>query len=234
MAQPDDGSELRAGAAPKPGPEAPVRTREPILGDVPPEVVGLALVILVVSAAALAGPRDLAFAIYQACVLVVGDPSPPSQPLTPYAPYALHVLVHGGWAHLLLNLAGLAAFGTGVARRLRSPALFILFFVLCSVGGAIAEALLPRAGPASVIGASSGVFGLIAGATYARIARFGPLPALTSRALLAGLAPWVVINLFMPFVGPAFGGAGIAWAAHLGGLAAGALLFPVFDRLARR
>jgi membrane associated rhomboid family serine protease len=209
-------------------------SREPILGDIPSEVVGLGLVILIVSAAALVGPPSVAYAIYQSCVLIVGDPNPSPQPLTPYAPYVLYMLVHGGWGHLLLNLAGVAAFGAGTARRLRSPALFILFFLLCSVAGAIAESLLPRSGPTSVVGASSGVFGLVAGATYARLARFGPLPPITSPALLTSLLPWILLNLALPFVGGAFGGAGIAWAAHLGGLAAGTLLFPMFDRLARR
>lgn len=215
------------------GPQGRDPRREPILGDVPPEVAGLGLVILIVSGAALAVGGSLAYAIYAACTLVVGDPTPPRQPLGPYAPYVLHVLVHGGWIHLALNLAGLAAFGSGAARRLRSPVLFIAFFVLCSVAGALAEALLPREGATSVVGASSGVFGLVAAATYARFGP-GPLPPLFSRAVLLGLAPWAAINLIIPVVGLSLGGAGVAWAAHLGGLAAGALLFPLFDRLAHR
>lgn len=228
MAEPEDGSGLRD------GPRRLRRGREPILGDVPGEVAGLGLLIFIVSAAALAGPPTLSYEIFRACVLVVGDPYPPDQPLTPYAPYLLHVLAHGSWPHLLLNLAGLAAFGAGVARRLRSPALFLLYFALCSVAGAVAEALLPREAPLSMLGASSGVFGLIAGATIASLARGGPLPSLLSSSVLVGLAPWALVNVVIPLIEGFVPGPSIAWAAHLGGLAAGALLFPVFDRLARR
>jgi membrane associated rhomboid family serine protease len=207
--------------------------REPILGDIPAEVAGLGALIVIVSAAALAGPRDIAYAIYSACTLMLGSPSPPPQPLGPYAPYLLDALVHGGWAHLGLNMAGLAAFGTGAARRLRSPTLFVLLFALCCIAGSLAEAVLPRTQPTSVIGASAGVFGLVAAATYARFGP-GPLPSLFSPAMLQGLAPWVALNLLIPVGGSLIGGVGIAWAAHLGGLAAGALLFPAFDRLAHR
>jgi membrane associated rhomboid family serine protease len=53
--------------------------------------------------------------------------------------------------------------------------------------------------------------------------------------MLIGLAPWVALNLLTAALGgAALGGASIAWAAHLGGLAAGAALFPLFDRVCSR
>jgi membrane associated rhomboid family serine protease len=209
--------------------------RQPIFGDIPLSVLGLAGAIFAVSALVMVGPRDLAIAILWTCALQIDRPAvEASQPLSPYAPYALHVFVHGGWMHVALNLAGLLAFGAATARRLSSPLLFLVFFFLCSISGAIAEAAAPHDGPTTMLGASSGVFGLVAGATYARIARSGPLPSLLSRAMLVGLAPWAGINLLLALGGGlVLGGAGIAWVAHLGGLAAGALLFPLFDRIVR-
>lgn len=208
---------------------------EPILGDIPRVVLALAGAIFAVSALQLLGPPDVRAQIEATFALWLGvDPPSELRRLGPFAPYALHVLVHGGWAHLILNLVGLAAFGTATARRLHSPWLFLGFFVLCSIAGAVAEALLPRSGPTYLVGASSGVFGLIAAATYVQPARGGPLPPLLSRTMLTGLAPWTAINAVMAVVGD-FGltGGSIAWAAHYGGLIAGALLFPAFDRLAR-
>lgn len=212
--------------------------REPILGDVPMVVVALAAVIFATSALLLVGPPPVQALIFSSFTLWVGGDAPlgVDQRLGPYAPYALHVLVHGGWAHLLLNLAGFAAFGSAVARRLGSPWLFLAFFALCSIAGALTESLLPRDLPTPMLGASSGVFGLVAGATYVRFARGGPLPSPFSRMMLAGLAPWFVINGVVAVVGDLglAGGASIAWAAHFGGLIAGVGLFPVMDRLARR
>jgi membrane associated rhomboid family serine protease len=211
--------------------QAGVRTKEPFFGDVPGVVVGLGGAIALVSALALAGPRQISDLIQSACVVLIGlPPGQFEQPLGPLAPYVLHVFVHGGWLHLALNLLGLAAFGAATARRLRSPLLFLTFFFLCSAAGAAAESLRQ---PVIMLGASSGVFGLVAGATYVRGALAGLLPPLMSRVMLVGLAPWVAINLLLAAVGGgAFGYASIAWLAHLGGLAAGAVAFPVFDRIA--
>lgn len=208
--------------------------REPFFDDMPQVVLGLATAISLVSALALLGPPAIANLVLATCVVLLRWPAGEiEQPLGSYAPYVLHVFVHGGWLHLGLNIAGLAAFGAPVARRLRSPTLFLALFFLCALAGAAAEALRPIAQPVSMLGASSGVFGLIAAATYVRSTRAGPLPPLLSRVMLVGLAPWIAVNLIIAVIGAgAPGGAAIAWAAHLGGLAAGALAFPVFDRLA--
>ncbi|MEO0450767.1 MAG: rhomboid family intramembrane serine protease, partial [Pseudomonadota bacterium] len=45
--------------------------------------------------------------------------------------------------------------------------------------------------------------------------------------------PWIVINIGLAFLGGDVGFMSIAWAAHLGGLAAG-FSYPVFQALARR
>ncbi len=210
--------------------------REPFFGDVPGVVVGLGAVITLSSALVIVGPTAVSNFIFATCVVLLGwPPGEIRQPLGPYAPYVLHVFVHGGWLHLALNLAGLAAFGAATARRLRAPALFLAFFFLCSLAGAAAEAMTPSRQPVSMLGASSGVFGLIAAAMYVRGSYGGALPPLASRTMLVGLAPWVAINVVLALVGGgAFGFGVIAWTAHLGGLAAGALTFPLFDRLARR
>jgi membrane associated rhomboid family serine protease len=203
----------------------------------PRVVLNLAAAIVLASATVLVGPSAVSDFIYSACAVPLGyAPGEISQPLGPLAPYVLHVFVHGGWMHLGLNMLGLVAFGAPVARRLHSPLLFLAFFFFTSVVGAATEAQVPVSEPTSMVGASTGAFGLIAASTYVRLAPAdGPLPTLLSRPVITGLIPWTAINLILPFVGAgALGYGQVAWAAHLGGLAAGALTFPLFDRLARR
>lgn len=208
----------------------PSAPRQPVFGDVPRVVITLAAAIVAVSAVIELGPMSVADPLISACAVWLGaEAAPYPQPLGPLAPYALHVFAHGGWLHLALNMAALLAFGSASARRLRSPLRFLAFFFACSIAGALVETLLPPRDTV-MLGASSGVFGLIAGATYAHWARGGPLPSLGSRPMLVGLAPWVGINILFALIGGGvFGLPGIAWAAHLGGLAAGAVLFPFLD-----
>ncbi len=218
--------------------------REPVFGALPAVVFWLCGAIALVSGLSmLVGPpaRDL----LQSATAVVSGPRPDYRPFGEAAPYVLHVFAHGSWAHLGLNLLALLAFGGGVARRFgygfAGAVAFLGFFFLCAVGGAAAELAwqgLTRTDgrPAWMVGASTGVSGLIAGAVYVmRGGMYRSLPPVWSATYLAALAPWVVINVligvaggFEPSLEP------IAWAAHLGGLAAGALSFPLIDAWAQR
>jgi len=210
--------------------------RQPLFNDVPPEVLVLGAAITLISVLILIGPVSLSNALFSATAVLTGPGSEQvKQPLGRIAPYALHVFAHAGWAHLVLNLAALAAFGTGVARRLASPALFLGLFFICAVAGAATEVLVFPDRRATLVGASTGIFGLIGAAIYLMRGRGGQLAPLFSRAFAAGLAPWVLINVVIGLVGGAALGVGqIAWVSHLGGLFAGVAVFPAFDRLRPR
>ncbi len=210
-----------------PSPSAP--RREPIFNNVPAVVVGLATAILAASVVVLLGSESLQNQAVNAGAIFIGETPP--RPLGPAAPFVLHTFLHGGWAHLLMNLAGVIAFGVAAARRLGddlfgAAAFLILFFAAAAAGG-FAEIATPRSEPAILIGASGGVFGLIGAAVYVLGARGHRLPAPFSRRVLTMLAPWVVVNLVIAALGGRFMGAQMAWVAHLGGLAAGWLLFPL-------
>jgi membrane associated rhomboid family serine protease len=206
--------------------------RAPFFGDVPAEVIALIAVIAAVSAAILVGPPRLALWLQGACAVWLGEGRAPyPRPLGPLPPIVLHMFAHASWLHLIVNGLAILAFGTATARRLHAPVLFVGFFLICGVAGALVELALPPA-PTSMLGASTGAFGLVAGATYLIRARGGVLPPLLSKDMAIGLAPWVALNAAFALFGGWFGGVQIAWAAHLGGLAAGAVLFPVLDRIA--
>jgi membrane associated rhomboid family serine protease len=164
-----------------------------------------------------------------------------------------HAFLHGGWEHLILNVAWLAIFGTPVARRYGAVPTVGLF-LLSAVAGAAAFSVTTFFGLDSgivLIGASGGVAGLTGAAirfmfqpvlfTKApgsdepivlgrQLATFGELWRNTRARSFTLL--WLILNAAVPLV-PVFVpgmSASIAWQAHLGGFIAGLLLAPLFER----
>lgn len=115
-------------------------------------------------------------------------------------------LVHGSIIHLAFNLVALWFFGRAIESALGWRR-FLALYLASVVGGAVAVALL--APYTAVIGASGGIFGLMAAAVFV-VRRTGESP----RTLLVLIA----INLLFGFVG-----SGVSWQAHVGGLLVGLL-----------
>lgn len=158
------------------------------------------------------------------------------------APLVGHMLLHGGWLHLGLNCVWLMAFGAPVARRLgaefaagavRASSLFLAFFILSGVAGALFYVALHPGDRTMLIGASGGVSGLLGG-----LVRFafrppgapGDVSGLFDKPVIAWTLAVIGINLALGVfgAGPAGGGADIAWEAHIGGYFFGLLTFPLF------
>ncbi|KQR81397.1 rhomboid family intramembrane serine protease [Sphingomonas sp. Leaf343] len=133
-------------------------------------------------------------------------------------------LIHGGWAHVALNLVMLVFCGQQVERALGPAALLILY----GVGAYLAAAGQWAFDPAStmpMIGASGAISAIIA--AYAllygerRARRMGPLSAnIVHAAWLA--AAWIGIQLLIDLAG--MGGVAVAIGAHIGGFVAGLVL----------
>jgi membrane associated rhomboid family serine protease len=157
-------------------------------------------------------------------------------------PFVSYLGLHASWGHLIVNCFFLLAFGPMVARRFGAP-LFLIFFAICGVAGAVAYLAFNWASPLPVIGASGAVCGLMPAALrmlpgQAPWAEAGeaPLAPLLSRQMLVFTAVFVFANLLMGVTGIGIGGESglVAWQAHLGGFAAGLLLCGPFDRLRPR
>ena len=103
--------------------------------------------------------------------------------------------------------------------------LFLAFFAVCAIGGGLAQMLwyAIEAQDGIAIGASSAISGLLPAVGYIR-ERF--------KGAWSMSVPWIVINVGLAFLGGDIGIMSIAWAAHLGGLAAG-FSFPVFLSLSK-
>ncbi len=140
------------------------------------------------------------------------------------------MLLHGGWLHLVMNMVALLAFGAGVERRMGGARMLALA-VVCGLAGAAAHLTVYPRSVEPVIGASGAISGLFGG-----VLRLLPRrrPGRGLQGVWPAVAAWVAANVAFGLVGLPEAGAGIAWVAHLGGFAAGLLLFGWFDRPPRR
>ena len=159
-----------------------------------------------------------------------------------------YALLHGSWMHVVLNCVWLAAFATPIVRR-AGPGRSLLLSAASALGGALAHWAAHPLGVEPMIGASAVVSGLMAAAATFVFDRsgasYGPSPKgrglarigsatrriLRNRTALMFLGSWFVINLVFGLVATPLGvtDASIAWEAHVGGLLAGLVVFPLLD-----
>jgi membrane associated rhomboid family serine protease len=137
-----------------------------------------------------------------------------------------YMALHGSWLHLGINLAMLAALGSGVERAIGAKRFLIIFFV-CGIAGAAAHvAAYPNSGEA-IVGASAGISGLFAAVVLAIRDRSG-------QRLLPLAVIWIAVMVVTGALGIGGDGESIAWVAHVGGFVAGLVLFNLLAAAARR
>jgi membrane associated rhomboid family serine protease len=124
-------------------------------------------------------------------------------------------LLHFGWPHIAINLAGLIAFGSGIERMLGKRFLSIILIGGCIVGALGHWALFPDSGIA-LGGASAGISALFGGI----------LPLLMKRKdLIAANVIFLLTNVGLGQLGVAGEpGFSIAWQAHIFGFIFGEIL----------
>jgi membrane associated rhomboid family serine protease len=145
------------------------------------------------------------------------------------------MFLHGGWMHLLGNMWFLWLFGNNVEDsmgRLR----FIVFYLLCGVGAAVAQVLSAPDSVIPMVGASGAISGVMGGyiVLYPRV-RVYTLVVLFVFVTSVALPAWVMLGYWMllQLLGGIGGGAengGVAFAAHIGGFIVGAVLIKLFAR----
>ena len=143
------------------------------------------------------------------------------------------IFIHVSLPHLLINMYSLWMVGPYV-EKLYGSAKFVLFWVAAGIMGVVASYLTVRpamhvssvgrflfkAADTPSAGASGALFGLVGVLFVFGIKFRHELPEGFKRAFGTGLLPMIALNLFIGYLGRGF----IDNAAHLGGLAAGALL----------
>jgi len=142
------------------------------------------------------------------------------------------MFMHGGWMHLIGNMLYLWIFADNVEDRF-GHGRFVVFYVLCGIAAALAQALPDPDSQIPMVGASGAISGVL-GAYLLMFPRahvlvllpFGPLSQLVRLPALFVLGLWFAIQLLSETFAPP--GAGVAFRAHIGGFVAGLLLLPVF------
>lgn len=152
-------------------------------------------------------------------------------------------LLHGGVAHLVVNMIWLAAFGSPLAARIGALR-FVLFWIATTLGAVALHYVLHSDSIVPLVGASGAISGMMgAAARFAfRIDRtsgrgaFAGAPlsipqVLTNRQTLTFLAVWMVVSFVAGFgLGTPGMDSQIAWEAHIGGFVVGFFGLRLFDR----
>ena len=140
------------------------------------------------------------------------------------------VFLHGSALHLTGNMVFLWVFGDNVEDAM-GHVRFLLFFALCAVAAGMTHALVDPALERPLIGASGAVAGIVSAylILYPRVRLWG---LFLSKIPLRVPALWAIGFWIAVQIGFAFfsGDDQVGWFAHLGGLAAGAILVPLFRR----
>lgn len=150
----------------------------------------------------------------------------PNYAAQPWLMFLTYGLLHGGLAHLVVNMITLWSLGLAVLERVGARS-FVLVYLGAQIGGGLAFALLAEPVP-PMVGASGALFGL-AGAilAWSYIDRYTHREGLWPVAqATAGL---VLLNLILWW---AMAGQ-LAWETHLGGFIAGCIMAILVDPRAR-
>ena len=142
--------------------------------------------------------------------------------LPSWLPLFSHMLLHGGFWHLFLNMVALLSFGPQIERTIGTWRMAMLF-IAGGVAAAYAELYLTDQPWITMIGASGAIFAVIS--AYVMLWPTGWL-----FLFVIGMPGWVwviavvALHVALGWIWPVDG---IAWYAHMGGLVAGAMLIIV-------
>ncbi|RMH95531.1 MAG: rhomboid family intramembrane serine protease [Calditrichaeota bacterium] len=157
-------------------------------------------------------------------------------------PFFTSMFLHGGWMHFLGNMWFLWIFGDNVEDSMGHKR-FIVFYLLCGLGAAIAHLYFNQQSTVPTIGASGAIAGVMGAymVQYPRGRVLTLIPIfffiqLVEIPAYIFLLIWMALQTIQGLVSlgmpPNVGG--VAWWAHIGGFVLGAILIFLFRRPRRR
>lgn len=144
--------------------------------------------------------------------------------LPPELTLVTYMFLHGGWMHLLGNMVFLAVFGDNVEDALGHTRYFI-FYIVCGVVGGLTHIVMQPHSEIPLVGASAAVAGVVA--AYVLLHPNVRLWALIFMRIplripaVWPISAWIVFQVWSIAT---TSDDGTAFWAHMGGLAAGAVL----------
>jgi|SRR5579871_5934612 len=144
--------------------------------------------------------------------------------LPPELTLVTSMFLHGGWGHLLGNMIYLFVFGDDIEEAL-GWARFLVFYLACGILSALGFIALNVHSTTPLVGASGAISGILA--AYLMLRPCAKVTVFVLRAVVRVQAFWVIGGwiLLQLYYFASSTDDGVAYAAHLGGLAAGAALF---------
>ena len=144
------------------------------------------------------------------------------------------MFMHGGWMHLIGNVWFLWVFGNNIEDS-TGHGRFLVFYLLCGVIAALAQAAADPLSAIPMVGASGAISGVMGGylILYPHVRVFCFVPPFLFFALPAWtmLLYWLGLQFFGGLAGLASEeGGGVAFWAHAGGFVAGLVLVKFFAR----
>ena len=167
------------------------------------------------------------FALVPADLVGRSDPNAWFPPLLTTVTY---MFLHGGWTHIIFNMLFLWVYGDNIEDAMGSGR-FLLFYLLCGMAGGLAQVLTSLDSTIPMVGASGAVAGVIAAYLMLR-----PCAKITMLVVYAipikidaywVLGLWVLTQIWHVLAAEP---GNIAWWAHIGGFAAGAILVTFMRR----
>jgi membrane associated rhomboid family serine protease len=141
------------------------------------------------------------------------------------------MFLHGGWLHLAGNMLYLWIFGDNIEDAVGRGG-YVLFYLVCGVAAALAQAYPHPNSQIPMIGASGAISGVLGAYLmlfpHARILTLIPLGLATQVVRVKAI--WVLLLWFgLQLFSSSFGGeGGVAFSAHIGGFIAGVVLIGLF------
>jgi membrane associated rhomboid family serine protease len=152
--------------------------------------------------------------------------------------YITYSFLHGDIFHLGGNMLFLWVFGDNVEDAL-GHVKYLIFYILCAIAGALMHGMAAPDSTVPLIGASGAIAGIVS--AYLILHPRVKIWVLALARIPLRIPAWIVLALWIGFQFLMFFAAGedqISWAAHIGGIVAGAVLVlllkrravPLFDR----
>ncbi len=145
------------------------------------------------------------------------------------------MFMHGGWLHLGLNMLFLYIFGDNVEESMGHWR-YLLFYIVCGVAAALAQALVSPASNIPMVGASGAISGVLGAyallhprATVRVLIVLGLFVTIAHIPAMFALGVWFLTQIGSVFFSSA-DQPGVAFWAHIGGFVAGLALVYFFKR----
>jgi membrane associated rhomboid family serine protease len=181
-------------------------------------------------------PREITTGVDLAGIQVIRDSmGEPAQvphfatPLPVYFNFLSSMFMHGSIMHILGNMMFLFVFGDNL-ENLLGHIRYAVFYIFCGFAAAAAQIAMETDSIIPMLGASGAVSGVLGGYLLLfpqRRVRAIIFNFLTEVPAFVALGLWIVYQLVLGYLTPA-GTGGVAYAAHIGGFAAGLVTIKLF------